>query len=403
MSAFNPPSPPSLRSRFLREATLRGWLSPQMLPHVQDSHRIWQNGALPRPRRLSIQSTTSSYSDSDSPNKSISQRSTQSSYRSAHSSDSVSSTDIWLDTLSNRLENSLTLRKTPIRESSVLIVSDDEPIHIHHSDEEQILSTPTSSRCSSHRWSPSSSSSSQGLLTYPLPDFMDSHLVSSSRSPSPSHSGTSSSTSAESLASNSPEPNLIALPHSSHISWRIPGPFHSVREESAKRLLKLLDDEVFGGRFLGSDPVCISLEWNNRFWRTAGVTRLKRTGPSRQQKFAAIELAEKIIDNMDRLYETLAHEMCHAAAWIIDNCLSPPHGVVWKSWVKKVEAWDNEHANGTLRIGTYHEYQVQWKYWYACQKCSSGVGRFSKSVNTERSRCGSCGGKLVLEKGKRAH
>jgi hypothetical protein len=28
---------------------------------------------------------------------------------------------------------------------------------------------------------------------------------------------------------------------------------------------------------------------------------------------------------------TLLHEMCHAAAWLVDHCAKPPHGTVFKA------------------------------------------------------------------------
>lgn len=33
----------------------------------------------------------------------------------------------------------------------------------------------------------------------------------------------------------------------------------------------------------------------------------------------------------DRLRDTLIHEMCHAASWIIDN-ISDGHGLFWTRW-----------------------------------------------------------------------
>ena len=34
---------------------------------------------------------------------------------------------------------------------------------------------------------------------------------------------------------------------------------------------------------------------------------------------------------VDRLRDTLIHEMCHAAAWVISG-IKAGHGPIWKSW-----------------------------------------------------------------------
>ena len=35
---------------------------------------------------------------------------------------------------------------------------------------------------------------------------------------------------------------------------------------------------------------------------------------------------------LDRLKETLLHEMCHAAVWIINNQRHVHHGPLWQVW-----------------------------------------------------------------------
>lgn len=43
---------------------------------------------------------------------------------------------------------------------------------------------------------------------------------------------------------------------------------------------------------------------------------------------ARIELSTKVLDNEAKLRRTLVHEMCHAAAWLLDHTAKPPHGPV---------------------------------------------------------------------------
>ncbi len=43
---------------------------------------------------------------------------------------------------------------------------------------------------------------------------------------------------------------------------------------------------------------------------------------------ARVELSSKVVDCEDRLQRTLAHELCHVAAWLLDHVSKPPHGQV---------------------------------------------------------------------------
>ena len=53
--------------------------------------------------------------------------------------------------------------------------------------------------------------------------------------------------------------------------------------------------------------------------KTAGFTRMKTKYLSEPARVATIELSSKVIDDEDRLKETLLHEMCHVAAFLIDE------------------------------------------------------------------------------------
>lgn len=43
---------------------------------------------------------------------------------------------------------------------------------------------------------------------------------------------------------------------------------------------------------------------------------------------ARVELSAKVVDRLERLELTLAHELCHAACWILNHTAKPPHGQV---------------------------------------------------------------------------
>ena len=74
------------------------------------------------------------------------------------------------------------------------------------------------------------------------------------------------------------------------------------------------------------------ITWNPRLTKTAGMCiqrRIKLTkkpdisyigqklSETEEVRASKIELSSKVLDSSDRLRDTLIHEMCHAAAWIV--------------------------------------------------------------------------------------
>lgn len=163
--------------------------------------------------------------------------------------------------------------------------------------------------------------------------------------------------------------------------------FHANKEVVSQRLLQYFDDIVLHGR-LGS---AVTIRWNNRLSRTAGLTCMKKQQSS-GVRTAVIELSTKVLDEPERLYNTLAHELCHAAAWIIDNCARPPHGREFKAWTSVFHKWDR-----ALVITTCHEYKIRYRYAYVCTECNHEYGRHSKSIDISRHVCGKCKSSLRLE------
>lgn len=115
--------------------------------------------------------------------------------------------------------------------------------------------------------------------------------------------------------------------------------FRKNRQEIADRAFAEFDRVAFGGALLD-----VELVWSNKLRTTAGITRLKQIsgGGKPTKRIATIELSTKIIDEEHRLRATLLHELCHAAAWLVDGVSKPPHGKCFKKWaniaMKKVRA-----------------------------------------------------------------
>ncbi|KAJ1529888.1 hypothetical protein ONE63_006619 [Megalurothrips usitatus] len=162
------------------------------------------------------------------------------------------------------------------------------------------------------------------------------------------------------------------------------GNFKAKKEELTKRLYKLFNREVFERRL----PEDMMLEWNARLVRTAGMCycKLSRKGGV-TTRTAKIALSTKVITSPDRLRDTLIHEMCHAAVWLLNN-ISGGHGPFWKAWAAKAMKRFPELPP----IERCHTYKIETKFTYKCTKCGYSFGRHSKSLDLNRKRCGYCYG-----------
>ncbi|XP_029917238.1 germ cell nuclear acidic protein [Myripristis murdjan] len=171
----------------------------------------------------------------------------------------------------------------------------------------------------------------------------------------------------------------LSAPSSSHN-------FKQNKEELTSKLYKLYNTSVFDSKL----PTSMSLTWNKKMRKTAGfcITGQERGGGNR---YARIELSDKVCDSADRLRDTLIHEMCHAATWLI-NGVRDGHGSFWKLYARKATL-----AHPELPMVTRcHSYDIKYKYQYQCTRCQNTIGRHSKSLDTQRFACALCTGQLVL-------
>jgi len=114
-------------------------------------------------------------------------------------------------------------------------------------------------------------------------------------------------------------------------------------------------------------PKDMLIEWNVRMGGTAGYCYNKKSEKSLSGsvvKSSRLVLATKILDTPDRLRDTLIHEMCHAASWIIDD-VSDGHGVFWTKWANKATKIFPELPP----IRRCHNYEIKTKFTYRCTNC----------------------------------
>lgn len=166
------------------------------------------------------------------------------------------------------------------------------------------------------------------------------------------------------------------------------------RDDLAKQWFIQLNKQCFNQQL---PP--IDLIWSSKLRTTAGMCQccnLSRSQALGQPvdpraiscRLASINLSVKVIDTESKLASTLAHEMCHAAAFMIDNAPRPPHGNVFMKWAKTVQA-----THQSIQVTVCHSYDIFYRFRYQCSDCLRIIGRHSNSLDVNKYRC-ACGGTI---------
>ncbi|XP_021352160.1 acidic repeat-containing protein-like [Mizuhopecten yessoensis] len=163
--------------------------------------------------------------------------------------------------------------------------------------------------------------------------------------------------------------------------------FKKTKQELTKRLFKIYNETVFENKL----PDDLEVIWNCRLLRTAGYCVYKKVATSGGVRSVRIELSTKVCDSAERVRDTLIHEMCHAAVWLV-NGTTDGHGPYWRYWAKK----SNQTHPEIPVIGRCHSYSINTKFTYQCSQCGYRIGRHSKSLDMDRKVCGYCRGRFTL-------
>ncbi|CAD7697766.1 unnamed protein product [Ostreobium quekettii] len=167
--------------------------------------------------------------------------------------------------------------------------------------------------------------------------------------------------------------------------------FKREKEVATVSLFKELNAAAFGNQL----PADLKITWNGRMLTTAGRTHFKLRrlrvpgGDDEVKHIATIELSSKVLDSYERLRKTLAHEMCHAAAWVIDHVAQPPHGRTFYKWGERVQ-----RKYPDLEITRCHTYSIHKAFQWQCTQCGVQYKRHSKSIKEDKQVCGVCKGRL---------
>lgn len=185
--------------------------------------------------------------------------------------------------------------------------------------------------------------------------------------------------------------------------------FAARKHAIAEAFLTELDNTITNGRIASLSQATggIKLVWSKTLKTTAGRANWRReqlrlrTGltPSdfrtEIRHHCSIELAEKVIDDEERLYNVLAHEYCHLTTFMISEVRNNPHGAEFKSWGARVT---RAFTHKGVEVTTKHSYKIEYKYVWECVACGYEFKRHSKSVDPERHSCGRCKGRLAQTK-----
>ncbi|RDD39207.1 Acidic repeat-containing protein [Trichoplax sp. H2] len=160
----------------------------------------------------------------------------------------------------------------------------------------------------------------------------------------------------------------------------------SVRKLKSNRdiLVQGLFEEYNRRVFDSKLPSDFQITWNKKMTKTAGFCIYTRRENAR---IARIELSEKVCDSTERIRDTLIHELCHAATWVVNGC-KDGHGKIWKYWAYKA----NKIYPNIPLISRCHSYNIHAKYTYRCTnlECSYKIDRHSKSINVTSHACPYC-------------
>ncbi|KAI1915674.1 hypothetical protein LOZ65_005438 [Ophidiomyces ophidiicola] len=245
--------------------------------------------------------------------------------------------------------------------------------------------------------------------------------------------GSSSVPSSPGKSSSSPKKGCERSTRSLAVSKAEKRAFDEKKMALGEAFLKELDDRVSGGqiRQMVAETGGVQLIWCKKLNKTAGVAIWKRehikqkevvqevsseftachqhnnsfvttsptTSPLKSSyiQYASIKLADKVVDTEEKLLNTIAHEYCHLANYMISKVRDNPHGASFKNWAKKVMAILDAHPvyAGRIQITTKHSYKINYKYIWSCLLCAQEYGRHSKSIDPAKSGCGRCKGTLV--------
>ncbi|KAI1424259.1 hypothetical protein F5Y12DRAFT_752979 [Xylaria sp. FL1777] len=208
--------------------------------------------------------------------------------------------------------------------------------------------------------------------------------------------------------------------------------FDAVKEDLARDFLLELDKVITNGKLaqLTETTGGLRIVWSKTLQTTAGRAHWKcktttttskqpsssstsSTGPvttatattktTTTQHSASIELATKVLSNESDLLNTVAHEFCHLAVFLLHGKPKLAHGAEFKTYGQHVMRAASVPGPATkdilktprdrgveINVTTRHSYEIEYRFVWRCADCGGEVHRHSRSVDPTRQRCGRC-------------
>jgi predicted SprT family Zn-dependent metalloprotease len=188
--------------------------------------------------------------------------------------------------------------------------------------------------------------------------------------------------------------------------------FETRKQAIAQEFLAELDEKITDGKIglMSQSTGGIKLIWTKKLNSTAGRANWRREGirlrnadadnvadqvTTTYRHHASIELAEKVIDDDERLLNVIAHEFCHLANFMVSGIRDRPHGREFREWGAKVSKLFGHRG---VKVTTKHSYEIDYKYIWTCLECAQEYKRHSKSIDPKKHKCGICKSELVQTK-----
>lgn len=160
----------------------------------------------------------------------------------------------------------------------------------------------------------------------------------------------------------------------------------TVKNDLLQECFKRFNEAAFDNRL----PKDMKLSWSSRLTATGGFCK-----NNLRLNTSEIQISTKVCDTAERMRDVLAHEMCHAAAFLLDQVLDG-HGSYWRAWANKV----NFAFRKIPKITVTHSYEIKKKFIFKCMKCGYEIHRFSKSIDITKQGCGICHGRFQILQNK---
>ena len=132
-------------------------------------------------------------------------------------------------------------------------------------------------------------------------------------------------------------------------------------KNSKNELLRKCFDELNEVAFENKLPKDMVLAWSSRLTSTGGFCKNFNANTEPRSE---IQISTKVCDTPERMRDVLAHEMCHAASFLLSGVLDG-HGSIWKGWATRV----NFAFKLIPKITVFHSYEVKKKFIFKCTKC----------------------------------